>query len=164
MVVRRSEAKHNRLIPPPKWPPQCRLRSEPGRVVDRLPLLPRPVFPGWCRHPLPVALGEVEQLCQVEERASGADLELTSLPRPWPVTIEACPELDASAAFAHVRSAALHLDEALGMLIGSMLDARLKLLRPSQSDGGASSGLDPGKTSRRLFSDAELEVLRGLHR
>ena len=159
MVVRRSEAEHNGLMPPPQWPPLCRGPSKPRCFVDRFPLARRLAEPTHGAHPLPLALAEVEQLREVEQGAGAADLELPALSGSWPVVITPCPEDDSFAASPLVRSGASDVDETLRMALCVVLVDVLKVLRPAKGFSSARLGFDPSEASRGLLGDAELDVL-----
>ena len=138
--------------------------SELARVVDRLPLAPRPTWPGWASAPLPVAVSEVQKLCLVEEGASRPDFELDSLPGPWPVTIPAEPERHSFAALASVFAERSELDQTVRALVSAMLLDCLECIRPTQRRSGAPSRLDPSEASRGLFTDADLDEFVASHR
>ena len=97
-------------------------------VVHGVPLAPRPLHPSWGRHPLPVAAGEVGKLCEIEQGASAADLELPAVSGPWPVVITAEPDADAFSAYAIPAGTSGVVDKAVRAAFRDMLSECLKVL------------------------------------
>lgn len=146
------------LLPRPVLP------SELASVVNRLPLTPRPTWPGRCGAPLPIALGEVEKLCLIEQGAGRADLELPPVSGPWPVVITAETEDNRLSSPASIPTLGPHVDQALRVLISAMLLDGFELFEPSKCLCCAQSGLDPSQAPGGLLTDAKLDVLKSSHR
>ena len=115
------------LLPKPVHP------SEATGLVDRLPLTPRPTWPGRCGAHTPIALGEVEKLCLIEQGTSSAELELDPIPRPWPVTITAEVEDHTTTALASILRSSPEVREALRVLISAVLLNGFELIEPPKT-------------------------------
>ena len=151
----RSEAQHNRHSPSSR-------RASPQGVVKRLPLLPRPYFPGWSCHPVPVALGEVSKLCAVSLGEAVGDSEAVTVSGPWPVTITPSPDHHLSPCAAESSASVAGLDGSTRRVVSAMLDLCIELLSPAQSVNGGLHGTDPCKATARGLSDYEACVLMRL--
>ena len=150
--MRRSEAKHNCHFPLSRRP------VKPG-FVGVAQLLPRPYFPGWGRHVVPVSAGEVGKLCRVEQGEVPGDTEAVPPLGPWPVTITAPPDHHPDAIALAIAVLCRELDPPVRALLGRVLDLCLELIGPAHEGVGGLKGADPAKVARRELSDDSLDVL-----
>ena len=150
--MRRSEAEHNRHLPLSR-------RHLPTRLVDRLPLLPRPEYPVWTRHPVPVALSEVSKLCGVVEPEAVGDTEAMSTLGPWPVTITDPIDHHPGPFDAETVAALSELNPAVKRVLSGVLDLALELIGPAEEVDGGLVGLHPGDLPARSSVDHQRDVL-----
>ena len=150
--MRRSEAKHNCHFPLSQRP------LKPG-FIGAAKLLPRPYFPGWGRHVVPVSAGEVGKLCSVEQGEVLRDTEAVPPLGPWPVTITAPPDHHPDAITLAVAVLLGELDVPARMLLCRVLDLCLELIGPAHEVMGGLKGSDPADLSARKLSDHSLDVL-----
>ena len=148
----RSEAKHNRRSPSSR-------RASPEGVVKRVPLLPRPHFPGWSCHPVPIALGEVSKLCAISLGEAVGDSEVASHSAPWPVTITPEPDSHLVSGSAESSGLVVGLNPSTRRVVSSMLDLCIELLSPPELVDGGLHGTDPCKATACGLSDYEARVL-----
>ena len=153
--MKRSEAEHNRDLP-------LTPRSPQSRFVYVAKLLPRPYFPGWCRHEVPVAACEVSKLCSVENGEVSRDPEVVAPLGPWPVKITAPPDHHSDPVALAIAVLLRELDPPVRVLLGRVLDLCLELVGPSHEVMSGLIGLDPADLSARKFSNHSLDVLRRL--
>lgn len=150
--MRRSEAKHNCHFPLSRRPLK-------GDLVDVAQLLPRPYFPGWGCHVVPVSAGEIGKLCRVEQGEVSGDTEAVSSLGPWPVTITAPPDHHPDAIALAIAVLLGELDPPVRASLGRVLDLCLELVRPSHEVVGGLKGADPTEVPARQFPDHSLDVL-----
>ena len=158
--MRRSEAKHNRDLPP------SQRRSLPC-LVNRLPLLPRPDYPFWTRHPVPVASGEVSKLCRVEQGEAVGNPEVMPVVRPWPVTITPSPDHHLLSGAVPPKHLLAELNGAIGRLSGFVFDLCVEYGVPPEEVDRRFPGSDPGDLPSRFLSDYQRDMLirfRGVSR
>ena len=149
--MKRSEAKHTCDSPLPQ-------RESLPRLVNRVPLLPRPHFPGWTRHPVPVARGEVCKLCRIEQGEAVGYTEVVPVPRPWPVTITPSPDHHSLPANTRVETLLAELNPASRRVLGLVADFVLELLAPAHEINGGFHGSNPRKLPVWLSSDDQADV------
>ena len=128
-------------------PPRLMRLLETGRFVDRVPLAPRPLHPGREGQPLPVAISEVEKLCDIEQGTTRSNLELPTTPSGWPVVISAEPEDCSLSSFTTTASFRRVVDQAVRTALRDVLIEGLEVIKPSQSLSSAISGHNPGQTT-----------------
>jgi hypothetical protein len=150
--VRRSEAKHNRRIPPPQ-------RQLLTREINRVPLLPRPLYPVWTSHPLPIDIGEVSKLCAVEQGEVMRNPEAPTTLGSWPVVITVQSDHHCSASASGCESSFSELDGSVGRLLRSVMDLCIERLLPTHSRSCSLFRSHPAEGPRGQLSDYETDVL-----
>lgn len=150
--MRRSEAKHNCHSPLSRRP------VKPG-FVNVAKLLPRPHFPGWSRHEVPVSAGEVSKLCRIEQGEVPGDAEAVSSLGPWPVTITGAPDHHPDAVGLAIAVLLGELNPSVRVLLCRVLDLCLELIGPTKEVMGGLKGSEPTDVPAGKFSDHSLDVL-----
>ena len=152
--MKRSEAEHNRHLPPPQ-------RQSLTRLVDRVPLLPRPHFPGWTGHPVPVAFGEVSKLCDVEQGRAVRNPEPVPVLGPWPVTIEPTPDSHRLPSGRSIEALLAELDPASRRVFGLVCDLVFELVLPAHEVDRGLHGSDPAQLASGFASNDQGSSLVG---
>jgi len=152
VAVMRSEAKHNRRLPHAPH-----LLRDDG--VKRLPLLPRPYFPGRRSHVVPVALGEVSKLCGVAQGEVPADTEAVPSLGPWPVLITDTPDHHPDAVGLAIAVLLGELNQSHRILLGRVLDLCLELVGPAKEVVRGSESADPRDMAAGELSHHSFDVL-----
>lgn len=150
--MRRSEAKHNRRIPPPQ-------RQLLAREIDRVPLLPRPAYPVWTCHPLPVHIGEVSKLCAIEQGEVMRNPEAPTTLGSWPVTITVQSDHHCSTSASGRESSFGELDSSVRGLLCAVMNLCVERLLPSHGRSCSLFRSHPAEGPRGQLSDYEADVL-----
>ena len=122
-------------------------------------MLPRPHFPGWGCHPVPVDLSEMSKLGGVFFGEAVGDPEAVPVSGPWPVTITPDPDDHGFACGAESSGLVAGLNPSTRRVVSSMLDLCIELLSPSEVVDGGLHGTDPRKPAACGLSDYEACVL-----
>ena len=150
----RSEAKHNRLIPPPKRV----LLSGP---VHGLPLVSGSPLPVSAGHPVPVAFGEVSKLCDVEQGRAVRNPEPVPVLGPWPVTIEPTPDSHRLPSGRSIEALLAELDPASRRVFGLVCDLVFELVLPAHEVDRRLHGSYPAELPSGLASNDQGTSLVG---
>ena len=147
----RSEAKHNRLIPPPKRV----LLSGP---VDGLPLVSGSPLPVSAGHPVPVASGEVSKFRRVKERCSDRDSESDQGTSGWGVTITDGEQFHGLTGPRLEPGSVRPVDDPVGGLLEPVLELCIKVLGPSEPVAGLLLGSNPDEDASARLADHKAET------
>lgn len=147
----RSEAKHNRLIPPPKRV----LLSGP---VHGLPLVSGSPLPVSAGHPVPVTSGEMSKFRRVKERCSDRNPEGDEGAPRWGVTITDGEKFHGLTGPRLEPGPVRPVDDPVGGLLEPVLELCIKVLGPTEPVAGLFLGSDPDEDASARLADHKADT------